>query len=59
MKENPNPKVWNVIGPNKPMKVRGRALSAAELKASPNAVPIRINGKQHFIYFKDQSYAMA
>ena len=40
VKENPNPKVWNVIGPNKPMKVRGRALSAAELKASPNAVPI-------------------
>ena len=59
VKENPNPKVWNVVGPNKPMKVRGRSLSAAELKASPNAVPIRINGKQHFIYFKDQSYAMA
>ena len=59
VKENPNPKVWSVVGPNNPMKVRGRALSAAELKASPNAVPIRINGKQHFIYFKDQSYAMA
>ena len=59
VKENPNPKVWNVVGPKNPMKVRGRTLSAAELKASPNAVPIRINGEQHFIYFKDPSYAMA
>ena len=41
------------------MKVRGRNLSAAELKQSPNAVPIRINGEQHFIYFQDPSYAMA
>ena len=59
VKNNPNEKVWRVIGPKNGMKVRGRTLSAAELKQSTNAVPIRINGEQHFIYFQDASYAMA
>ena len=59
VKNNPNEKVWRVVGPKNGMKVRGRDVSAAELKQSPNAVPIRINGEQHFIYFKDPSYAMA
>ena len=59
VKNNPNEKVWRVIGPKNGMNVRGRNLTAAELKQSPNAVPIRINGEQHFIYFQDASYAMA
>ena len=34
-----------------------RPMSAAEMRASRNTVPVRIDGNQEFIYFKDPSYA--
>ena len=57
VKNNPNEKVWRVIGPKNPMIVNGKPVAANVLKNSDNTVPIRINGEQHFIYFKDPSYA--
>ena len=60
VKNNPNDKVWRVISPKQGMQGRdGKNMSADQLKNSRNTVPIRINGEQHFIYFKDQSYADA
>lgn len=46
VKDNPNPKVWNIIDPSR--------------VANPNdsrLVAVRIGGKQKFIYFTDPSYA--
>ena len=60
VKNNPNDKVWRIISPKQGMQGRnGKNMSADQLKNSRNTVPIRINGEQHFIYFKDQSYADA
>jgi uncharacterized protein (DUF2267 family) len=39
--------------------VNGKPVSADKLKSSDNTVPIRVNGEQHFIQFKDSSYAKA
>ena len=60
VKNNPNDNVWRIISPKQGMQGRnGKNMSADQLKNSRNTVPIRINGEQHFIYFKDQSYADA
>ena len=59
VKENPNSDVWNIVSPKNPLIVNGRAVSADQLKNSDNAVPIRVNGEQHFITFRDPSYARA
>ena len=64
VKNNPNEKVWNVYsGKNPKMQVdeTGKMvpMNAFEMKALKNMVPIRINGEQHFIYFKSVEHAMA
>ena len=59
VKENPNENVWRIVSPNQPYMRRGKPVSAKELKNSEFAVPIRVNGEQHFIVFKDASYAKA
>jgi len=63
-KNNPNEKVWGVYSAKNPrMKTdetgQQVGMNAFEMKASPNMVPIRINGEQHFIYFKKKDYADA
>jgi hypothetical protein len=63
-KNNPNEKVWGVYSAKNPrMKTdetgQQVGMNAFEMKASPNMVPIRINGEQHFIYFKKKDYAQA
>ena len=63
-KNNPNKKVWGVYSAKNPrMKTdetgQQVGMNAFEMKASPNMVPIRINGEQHFIYFKKKDYADA
>ena len=59
IKANPNTNVWNIVSPQNPLIVNGKAISADKLKNSDSAVPIRVNGEQHFIVFKDPSYARA
>ena len=64
VKNNANEKVWGVFsGKNPKMKLDETGqmvpMNAFEMKASRNMVPIRINGEQHFIYFKKSEYADA
>lgn len=63
IKNNPNEKVWNIYSAKKPkMKMdKGEQvpMNEFEMKSSRNMVPIRINGEQHFIYFKETDYADA
>jgi hypothetical protein len=56
---NPNPAVWSVHGPNNPFVSAGRALTDEQMKKRQDVVPLRINGKQHFIRFKSADYARA
>ena len=56
---NPNSDVWSVHGPKNPIMSMGKRLSDQQAKARQDVVPIRINGKQHFIKFKDVSHAQA
>ena len=63
-KNNPNEKVWGVYSAKNPRVKTDETgqqvgMNAFEMKASPNMVPIRINGEQHFIYFKKKDYAQA
>ena len=59
IENNPNSDVWSVHGPKNPIVSMGKKLSAQQAKARQDVVPIRINGKQHFIKFKDASHAQA
>ena len=64
VKNNANEKVWGVYsGKNPKMKVDETGqmvpMNTFEMKASRNMVPIRINGEQHFIYFKKSEHADA
>ena len=56
---NPNSDVWSVHGPKNPIVSMGKRLNDQQAKARQDVVPIRINGKQHFIKFKDASHAQA
>ncbi len=56
---NPNSSVWSVHGPKNPIMSMGKRLNDQQAKARQDVVPIRINGKQHFIKFKDVSHAQA
>ena len=56
---NPNSNVWSVHGPKNPIMSMGKRLNDQQAKARQDVVPIRINGKQHFIKFKDVSHAQA
>ena len=64
VKNNPNEKVWDVFSAKKPkVKIDDSGnlvgMSTFEMKADRHMVPIRINGEQHFIYFKKTEYADA
>ena len=64
VKNNPNLKVWDVYSSRKPrMKVgkdgKSVGMNVLEMQAMDNMVPLRINGEQHFIYFKKVDYANA
>lgn len=59
---NPNPEVWTMYNEQNPMMRtdidgKQRPMSVAEMRASEHVVPVRVDGKQEFIYFKDKYYA--
>ena len=56
-KENPNTSVWTVHGPKNRFVSMGTKLSDQAMKAREDVVPLRINGEQHFIKFKNADYA--
>ena len=56
-KENPNASVWTVHGPKNRFVSMGTKLSDEAMKAREDVVPLRINGEQHFIKFKNADYA--
>ena len=62
VKNNPNEKVWAIANSEVPLTSIGndglaRQMTVAEMKLDPHTVPVRVNGKQEFIYFKDKNYA--
>ena len=62
VKNNPNQKVWAIVNSKNPLTSIGddglpRQMTVAEMKLSPHTVPVRIDGKQEFIYFKDKNHA--
>ena len=64
VQENPNENVWKLYSEANPMTKLAddgsqQKMNVAEMKAHRHMVPLRINGKQHFIFFKDMSYADA
>ena len=64
VKENPKDSVWKLYSEYTPMTKLAedgsqQKMNVAEMKAHRNMVPLRINGKQHFIFFKDMNYADA
>lgn len=64
VKNNPNDNVWRTYSEKNPMTKLAddgsqQKMRVEEMRANRNMVPVRINGEQHFIYFKDQEYANA
>lgn len=59
VKGNPNSDVWSVHGPDSRMVSMGVKLSDEAMFAREDTVPLRINGIQHFIRFKNKDYARA
>lgn len=59
IKTNPNNSVWSVHGPKNRIVSMGRKLNDQEASKKQDVVPLRINGEQHFIRFKDESHAQA
>ena len=59
IKTNPNNSVWSVHGPKNRIVSMGVKLNDQQAKAREDVVPLRINGVQHFIKFKDASHAQA
>jgi hypothetical protein len=62
VKNNPNQNVWAIVNSKNPLTSIGddglpRQMTVAEMKLSPHTVPVRIDGKQEFIYFKDKNHA--
>lgn len=61
VKENPSD-VWGINNAEFPLTAlddsgAARKMTVAEMKLNPHTVPVRIDGKQEFIYFKDPNYA--
>jgi hypothetical protein len=59
---NPNEKVFSLWGPKNRMQTvekngKARNMSDSEMRARRDMVPVRINGEQHFIQFKNEHYA--
>jgi hypothetical protein len=64
VQENPKDSVWKLYSEATPMTKLAedgsqQKMNVAEMKAHRHMVPLRINGKQHFIFFKDMHYADA
>tara|TARA_X000001036_G_scaffold28804_1_gene23804 strand:+ start:19601 stop:28237 length:8637 start_codon:yes stop_codon:yes gene_type:complete len=64
VKNNTNENVWGVFSSKNPKMKIGKdgsmePMTEFEMKGNRNFVPIRINGEQHFIYFKKKDYADA
>ena len=59
VKGNPNSAVWSVHGPDSRLVSMGVKLSDEAMFAREDTVPLRINGVQHFIRFKNKDYARA
>jgi len=62
VKNNPNQKVWAIVTSKNPLTALDdnglpRQMTVAEMQKNPHLVPVRIDGKQEFIYFKSKSYA--
>ena len=62
IKENPNANVWGINTSTFPLtrlneQGQQEGMSVAEMKQNPHTVPIRVNGKTEFLYFKDKNYA--
>jgi len=62
IKENPNSNVWGINTSAFPLtrlneQGQQEGMSVAEMKMNPHTVPIRINGKTEFLYFKNKNYA--
>lgn len=56
---NPNENVWSVHGPGNRLTVMGQELSDEAMRNRNDVVPLRINGRQHFIRFKNENHAKA
>ena len=56
---NPNENVWSVHGPGNRLTVMGQELSDEAMRNRNDVVPLRINGRQHFIRFKNEGHAKA
>ena len=62
--DNPNEGVWKLYSEAAPMTKLAddgsqQKMNVAEMRAHRHMVPLRINGKQHFIFFADMNYADA
>jgi hypothetical protein len=59
IKSNPNDAVWSVHTPTNRFVSMGQKLSDQAMKAREDVVPIRVNGEQHFIKFRNADFARA
>jgi len=64
VKKNPNEEVWGIFSTKKPMRKTNKEgkrvnMNEFEMKSDRRMVPIRVNGEQHFIFFKKSDYADA
>jgi len=62
IKENPNSSVWGINNSKFPLTKLGESgeqesMTVAEMKMSPHTVPLRVDGKTEFLYFRDENYA--
>jgi hypothetical protein len=59
---NPNKNLFSLWGPKNRMQTvekngKPRNMSDSEMRARRDMIPVRINGEQHFIQFKNEHYA--
>jgi len=64
VKNNPNKEVWGTFSTKTPMQKTNKEgkkvnMNEFEMKSDRRMVPIRVNGEQHFIFFKKSDYADA
>ncbi len=64
VKNNPNKEVWGIFSTKTPMQKTNKegkrvSMNEFEMKSDRRMVPIRVNGEQHFIFFKKSDYADA
>jgi len=62
IKNNPNSNVWGINTSTFPLtrlneQGEQEGMTVAEMKMNPHTVPIRVDGKTEFLFFKNKSYA--